>query len=102
MHLHLARELGYSGREALYEALTAKELLEWEILYGIDPWGEYRADLRNGLLCSLTDACHRSKGSPGKPLEYMPIVQQLTERPQQTEESMKATIETAFAAWGKR
>lgn len=76
----------------MYAALTAEELLEWETLYAIDPWGEYRADLRNGLLCSLTDACHRAKGKPAPPLEYMPIVERLTEKPQQSQEQMKAII----------
>lgn len=103
MHLLLARELGYTGRKALYAALTAEELLEWESLYALDPWGDYRADLRNGLLCSLTDACHRAKGKPGTPISYMPIVEALTKvKPRQSPEQMKAILLQAQAQWGRK
>jgi hypothetical protein len=98
----LARSLGFPSRRALYSAMTAAELIEWEVMYGLDPWGEERADLRNGLLCSLTDACHRSKGTARSPIEYMPYVQNLREEkvPEpQVIENMKALWAEAVEAF---
>ncbi len=42
--------------------------------YHIDPWGEERGDLRSGFVCSVLDACHRTKGQPKPPIAYMPYV----------------------------
>ena len=73
----LARSLGFPTRRALYAALTAEELVEWERFYECDPWGPERNETLLGVLCSLTDACHRAKGQPEKPLHYMPFVSAL-------------------------
>jgi|WetSurMetagenome_2_1015567.scaffolds.fasta_scaffold26577_5 hypothetical protein len=101
MHLVLARTLGYPSRRALYADMTALELAEWEALYSIDPWGEERGDLRNGILCSLTDACHRTKGQPDAPIDYMPYVKELQGgKQEQTPEQMKAIFRSAVAAFG--
>jgi len=74
----------------MYRAMTARDLQEWEIDYAIGPWDEERADLRNGILCSLLDACHRAKGQPRAPIEYMPY----TTRParQNDTATMKANL----------
>jgi len=86
----------------MYEDLDADELLEWEAMYGIDPWGEERADLRNGILCSLTDACHRTRGQPDAPMAYMPYVRALrNEGDGQPEEEMREILDSASASWGE-
>ena len=59
----------------MYRVMTAADLVEWEASFLIDPWDEGRADLRNGILCSLTDACHRAKGQPQPPIHYMPYAE---------------------------
>ena len=87
----------------MYRELTAAELAELEILYAIDPWGPERADLANGILCSLTDACHRAKGNPQAPIKYMPYVDGLipdAKPTQQTVEEMQAIWKQAVAAFG--
>jgi hypothetical protein len=98
----LARSLGYPTRRALYAELTAADLIEWESLYSIDPWGPERSDMANGILCSLTDACHRTEGSAQRPLDYMPYVKQLREEPlseEQSEEQMMAIWNNTAKAW---
>ncbi len=62
----------------MYRNMTSADLAEWEADYIISPWDEERADLRNGILCSLLDACNRMKGQPEPPIHYMPY----TEKPQ--------------------
>lgn len=62
----------------MYAALTAGELVELEQLYEIDPWGPERVETLFGVLCSLTDACNRVKGTPERPIHYMPFVKALT------------------------
>jgi len=84
-------QLGYPSRRAMYRDMTAEDLTEWEALYTIDPWGEERADLRMGIMASLTDACHRAKGNPLKPADYMPFVE-VEAKPQQSQEDMKAVV----------
>ena len=32
--------------------MTVRELGEWLAYYAVDPWGEQRADLRNGILAA--------------------------------------------------
>ena len=87
----------------MYEDLTAEELLDWEIGYAIDPWGEERADLRIGLLCSLTDACHRTKGHADPPLSYMPYVKALQEpKPQQNDEDLREVWKEVVKKMGKK
>ena len=98
MHLALALKLGFHSREELYENIRAVDLAEIEECYAIDPWGEERADLRNGILCSLIDACNRVKGHAEPPAHYMPYSE--VGRPkQQSLESMKATWKLAVAGF---
>jgi hypothetical protein len=97
----LARDLGFRSRAALYEALTAEELIEWEQVYAIDPWGPERDETLHGVLCSLTDSCHRAKGRPEAPLHYMPFIKSIrNESVNQSEEEMKAVLDSALVSWG--
>ena len=50
--------------------MDARELAEWEVFYRLDPWGEQRADLRNGILCALVAAFAGAK-KPPKPKDFM-------------------------------
>ena len=96
----LARTLGFVSRRKLYEELTPEELQEWEADYQINPWGPERADLSIGILCSLLDSCHRTKGQPDRPIDYMPYVRALQDaKPEQNEESMRLIAEQLAAAW---
>lgn len=93
--------MGFPSRRALYEALTAEELLEWEADYAVDPWGPERFETLHGVLCNLIDACHRAKGSPEPPLSYMPYVKALRGEGGggQTEEEMQAVWKQVVEQW---
>jgi len=80
--------------------MTAKELRDWEAYYQVEPFGDQRADLRNGILCSLTDACHRTKGQPRPPSAYMPFVKASEKR--QSIKDQKAIFARAQAAWNRK
>jgi hypothetical protein len=86
----LARTLGKPSRRAMYRAMTAADLLEWEVDFAISPWDEERADLRNGILCSLLDACHRTKGTSPQPVDFMPYSKKPKRR--QSVAAMKANL----------
>jgi len=94
----LARTLGYPSRRAMYRDMTAADLLEHEIDFAIQPWDEERADLRNGILCSLLHACHQTKGAAKRPIDFMPYSK--TKARRQSTASMKAQW-NAFMARGK-
>lgn len=40
--------------------------------FGIDPFGEERADLRAGIVASTVANAHRSKGRAFRPKDFMP------------------------------
>ncbi len=78
--------------------MLATDLAEWEELYRLDPWGPERSDLAMGLLCSLLDSCHRTRGQTPAPSEFMPYLGRLLgPEPDQDIDDMKA----AFAAFAE-
>ena len=66
----IAARLGWSMRRVLRE-LDAEEFGWWAAMYRRDPWGEDRADLRHGILCSLVANALSSKGR-FKPADFIP------------------------------
>jgi hypothetical protein len=47
----------------LTERMSYREFLEWMEFYRRDPFGEFRADSRHALLCSLLSNIHRAPHS---------------------------------------
>ena len=61
----------------LERTLSARELAEWMAYYGIEPFGEERADLRAGIVASTTANCHLgSNATPLKATDFMPFYEQ--------------------------
>ena len=59
--------------------------------YRIEPWGEERADLRNGMLCSLVANMFRKRGKrAAQPKDFMPKF----ERGQKKKMSDEAIVST--------
>jgi hypothetical protein len=55
------------------ERVTAREFAEWQAFYRLDPFGEYRADYRMGLLIAATLNLWKDKGDePARPEDFMP------------------------------
>lgn len=66
-----------------FEELAAEERIE--------PRGEFRADLRNGILCATVVNCWRGKGTArAKPSDFMPRFDKPQTRDQTPEEMMAA------------
>ena len=51
--------------------MSADEYADWMALYALDPWGEYRADLRQAITTNIIARAHGSKKS--RPIDFMPF-----------------------------
>ncbi len=70
----LALAMSLPVRELLAR-IGSDELTEWMAFYQLEPFGDFRADLRSAIVaCTLANA-HRSKeGRPFTPEDFMPFV----------------------------
>ncbi len=87
--------------------LTARQYAEWQVIYGIEPWGEWRADLRMGILATAVVAPHLKPGAKTKPADFMPdfmpdFTKNKKKKPKQTPEEQAAVFRQAAAVWGKK
>jgi hypothetical protein len=72
--LRLALSFGLPPRE-LAQRLTARELVEFEELYRLDPWGPERGDLAAGIVASTIANVNRGpKSEPFRPADFMAYV----------------------------
>jgi len=77
--------------------------MEWEVIYAIDPWGEWRADLRMGILAAAVVSPHLKKGTKMKPADFMPDFtgEGKKRKPRQSVADQKAAMKAAVAGWNK-
>lgn len=68
----------------MLERMTASEWREAQEYYSIEPYGEYREELRNGTLCSLTANINRDSKSCPEPYTALDFMH-FTERPKEPE-----------------
>jgi hypothetical protein len=59
------------------DAMPATELTEWALFYDQHPFGEYRADLRAGIVAAVVAATAGNKNA--KPSDFMPLVKREAE-----------------------
>lgn len=59
------------------------QLAEWYEYYSLEPFGDERADLRNGILCALIANVNRDpkRGKPSKPTDFMPFYKPAPPKP---------------------
>lgn len=70
----LALALGLPVRELLAR-IGSDELTEWMVFYQLEPWGDFRADFRSGIVASTFANANRAKDSkPFTPEDFMPFV----------------------------
>ena len=70
----LALALGLPVREML-ASMGSDELTEWMAYYQLEPFGDYRADYRSGVVASTFANAHRAKDAgPFKPEDFMPFL----------------------------
>jgi Protein of unknown function (DUF4035) len=71
----LALALGRPVREML-ASMCSDELTEWMAYYQLEPFGDYRADYRSGVVASTFANAHRAKdANPFRPEDFMPFLE---------------------------
>jgi hypothetical protein len=53
-------KLGWSNVDAMLRTMTAKQFQEWEVFYGLEPFGEDRRDQQLGRLLQLLSNVYRN------------------------------------------
>ena len=60
----------------LLQRMGSDELSEWMAFYQLEPFGDYRADYRAGVVASTFANAHRAKdASPFRPEDFMPFLE---------------------------
>ena len=75
------------------ERIDSAEFAEWMALYSIDPFGEFRADIRIARLCCIV--ANALRGKSNKRFEIKDFVH-IVENPKEVDESALATKFMAF------
>lgn len=73
--------------------MSSTELTEWIAYYSIDPFGNYREDLRMGISASLAANISRDskrRPEPFTPQDFMPFIEK--EKPNQVKAFRKSMI----------
>ena len=69
--------------------LDSHQFAEWIAYDGLEPFGEERADLRNGIVASVVANANRGKGQAAKrPTDFMPFYK----KPRQTSDQLLAAM----------
>ena len=84
----------------LLKEIDSKELSEWMAFYNIEPFGEFRADIRSAIIACTLANCNRGKNqSAFKISDFMPKFE--TETKNQSPEEMKKLLQ-AFCGQMKK
>lgn len=77
--------------------MGSRELSEWMAYERLEPFGETRADLRAGIISSITANVHRTSNDDPitKPADFMPRFWE-EETPEPTPEEISNQLRTAF------
>ena len=87
----LALALGLPVREML-ASMGSDELTEWMAYYQLEPFGDYRADYRSGVVASTFANAHRAKDAgPFRPEDFMPFL----DKPQPTQPQDETQLNVA-------
>ncbi len=69
-------------RDELLDRMTAEEFYQWYMLEQLEPFGEYGAWLRTGVIASTLANINRGKDtSPFAPLDFMPEAYRPVKKP---------------------
>lgn len=96
--------LGYAHPDHLLRELTSWQISEWLAYYQIEPFGEERADLRAGIVASVTANANRDadkRPEPYSPADFMPRFDREDEEPEgQSVEEQIAIMQMFTMAFG--
>jgi hypothetical protein len=87
--------------DALLARLPSRLLTEWMAYYGLEPFGEERADLRSAIVASLVANANRDpakRREPFTPQDFMPKFDRIEPAEQQAQswERQKAIMQSLF------
>lgn len=91
--------MGIPNVDDLLASMTSRQLAEWQAYFGIEPWGEDRADLRAGIVAStVANFAGKSLKDDAKvtPADFMPY----QKKPEKTPAS--SVLRARFAHLVKR
>ncbi len=74
------------------------EYRSWIDFYQVEPWGDFRADLRAGIVASTLVRMMGAKGARPKPLDFMPVIARQNERRRARDGDGDAELRAAIAA----
>lgn len=101
MLFRLALALGKTVSE-LGQSLSYREFREWCAYYQIEPFGEYRADLRNGILNATVSnifSTYAGTEQKAQPIDFMPYADiDIGDQPEEHPPEQELTDEQ-LAAW---
>ena len=82
--------------------MTSAQWLGWQAFDAIEPFGDRRADLRNGILAALLANIFRSKDAPiKKPEDFMPFEPKAVPAPVSTK-TLSQQIRAVFSGFKRR
>jgi hypothetical protein len=74
----------------LLARIDSRELAEWMVYYGLDPFGDVRGDLQAGIVASTIANANKGKnGRAFTPADFMPLIK----KPDQSENDMQTQME---------
>lgn len=80
-------------------AMPAKAFADWQAYYRLEPWGEWRADLRQGITAALIANVHRAPNTRAYTAQdFMPF----EERPAMTDADIEHQIDTFMHRYRRR
>lgn len=93
---HLGMTVGRLRRE-----MTPREFALWRIKWNEEPWGEYRADLRNAHALMVLANIHRDKKKHPDviPLETFLLFKRKPEEEEDSRRPRRATIAPETVSW---
>ena len=77
--------------------ISSQEFTEWMAFARLHPFGEWRADLRAGIVASTIANVNRGKGKAYKPSDFMPDFKRTRKAEQQSDQH----IRNEFMKFGK-
>ncbi len=78
----------------LLSRMSSYEMMEWQEFAAIEPFGDYRADIRAGILASTAVNLHRPR-NPLSPLDFVP---DYWKRPETVEDQITRDLEVIRSA----
>lgn len=78
--------------------LTAKQLNDWMAFNAVEPFGEQRAELRNGILCSLLANINRDSKTRPEPFAAIDFMSYQDREPEKilTPEEIEQHLDRMF------